>query len=65
MPERLIELGERLGVAPVGKPLTVRFTVSLNPPEASTVTLNEVLLPPLTVAEEGAMEREKSGFAGP
>jgi len=35
----LSEAGEKVGVAPVGKPLAVRFTVPVNPFRGETVTV--------------------------
>ncbi len=63
-PEPAIELGDKEAPAPVGNPVTLRLTMSLKPPIAPTVTLNEVLFPALILAEEGEIEREKSGVAG-
>ena len=63
VPEPLIELGENVALAPVGKPLTVRLTASLKPPMAPTDTPKEVLLPALMLAEEGETDSEKSAVA--
>jgi hypothetical protein len=48
-PDPLMEDGEKEGVAPVGNPLAVRFTESVNPFTAETVTVYVVLLPALTL----------------
>ncbi len=39
LPEPVILAGAKLAVAPLGKPLTLRFTVSLKPPVGVTVTV--------------------------
>jgi hypothetical protein len=43
LPEPTMEPGEKLEVTPPGRPLTLRFTVSLNPPVPVTVTTNDLL----------------------
>jgi hypothetical protein len=57
----LIELGLKLAIAPMGKPLAERFTVLLKPFDGLTVTVVLVLLPAVTVAEAGESETLKSG----
>jgi hypothetical protein len=39
LPEPLTELGLKLAVAPVGKPLTLNATGPVNPPTAVTVAV--------------------------
>lgn len=39
LPDVLIDVGLKLAVAPVGKPLTLRFTVSLKPFKSLTVVV--------------------------
>ena len=60
-PEPVIVVGLNVPVAPAGKPLTPRVTVSENPPEPATLTLYVVLLPCSTVWLAGEAEKEKSG----
>ena len=37
-PEPCMEVGVKVAVAPAGKPLTLRFTIPVNPPEGLMVT---------------------------
>jgi hypothetical protein len=39
VPEVVTEVGEKVGLAPVGKPETDRFTVPVNPLSGATVTV--------------------------
>jgi len=64
VPEPAIELGEKAVVPPLGNPLTLRFTLSLNPPVPVMVTLKEVLLPALMLLDPGETAIEKLGLAG-
>ena len=57
----LTEVGLKLAVAPLGNPLALNPTVSVNPPEAATLTVYEVLDPTSTVWLDGSAEIEKSG----
>jgi hypothetical protein len=52
--------GLRDAEAPVGSPLTLRFTEPLNPLSAPTLTVEVVLLPLFTEEEVGALESVKS-----
>jgi hypothetical protein len=59
-PEPVTELGEKLPVVREGRPLTLKLTVELNPPEAVTCTLYVTEEPRLTVCEVGVTLIEKS-----
>ncbi len=61
VPDVVIEEGLKLAVMPEGNPLAVSDTAPVNPFDAETVTLKEVLFPAPTVCEPGAAEMEKSG----
>ncbi len=61
VPEPLTEVGLKLAVAPVGKPLDPKVTAPLKPPVAETVTVEIALLPWTTVCEVDEALREKSG----
>src|SRR5215831_5913668 len=63
-PEPVTELGLKLALAPVGKPLAVRPTTPLNPPDPVTVAVYEVPLPAVTVCDAGDAETEKSPTTG-
>ena len=64
LPEPETEVGDKVGVTPLGKVPTLRFTVSANPPVAFTATVKDALCPGLMLAEPGEIESEKSGLAG-
>ena len=64
LPEPLTGFGEKLALAPLGSPLTFRFTVSLNPPLADTVTVKDLLCPVFMLTKVGEIESKKSGLAG-
>ena len=51
------------GVAPSGKPITLRDTVSLKPPLGVTVTLYDPVRPRFTTEVPGVAARVKSGDA--
>ena len=51
----------RVHTAPVGQPVTVRFTFELNPLNAESVTFAVAVFPCPTVDEVGVAEMEKSG----
>lgn len=55
-----IEAGTKLPVAPAGRPLTLRFTVSVKPPLGVMVVVYEVPAPAWTVCEAGEAEMAKS-----
>src|SRR5260370_865286 len=57
--------GLKMPVLPVGKPLTLRFTVPLYPFNGVSVTVYCVLLPCSTVCEGGVADMAKSGVGGP
>jgi hypothetical protein len=61
LPEPLIDAGLKLAVAPAGKPLTLRFTLSANPLEELTVMVEVPVLPRPTLIELGDAEMLKSG----
>lgn len=63
VPEVATDVGVKLPVAPLGKPLALRVTVPVNPLIALTVTEYVVLWPAVTVCELGEAEIEKSGGA--
>ena len=44
-------VGDSVALAPLGSPLMLRFTTSLNPPVEVTEAVNAVLLPALIDAE--------------
>jgi len=60
----LIEAGLKLAVAPVGKPLTTRDTVPVNPLNGATLAVYVVFAPAFTVCELGVAENIKSGGVG-
>ena len=60
-PEPLTEVGLKLPLAPVGKPLTLHVTVPLKPLVAVAVAVQVALLPAVTVWDDGVAETEKSG----
>jgi hypothetical protein len=59
-----IEGGVKLALAPAGSPLTLRLTVSVNPPLGVTVAVYEVPLPACTVCDGGAAVMAKSPTVG-
>jgi hypothetical protein len=63
-PDPATYVGEKVAVAPAGRPVRLRLTVSLNPPMPVMVTLYEVLFPALTLFEPGETPIEKSALAG-
>lgn len=60
LPEPTTEVGLKLVEAPVGNPLTVKFTVPLKPPVPASLTEYEVPEPAVTVWLEGDAVRLKS-----
>ena len=52
-PELVIVLGLKLPVTPDDSPDTPKFTVPVKPLSGVTVTVYEVLLPAVTVCEDG------------
>lgn len=60
-PDPLIEVGLKLALAPLGKPLAVSPTAPLKPPELATLTVKDVLDVGSTVWLDGSAEIEKSG----
>jgi hypothetical protein len=60
-PEPVTDAGLNEAVAPVGKPLALRFTVDVKPFRAPTVTVYVVVPPAVTVWEAGLAPMEKSG----
>jgi hypothetical protein len=63
LPEVETDAGLKLAVAPVGKPLRLRFTVSVKPFSAPMVVVYVVLLPGAVICEPGVAEMLKSGLA--
>jgi hypothetical protein len=61
VPDPVIVVGLNVPVAPAGSPVTPKFTVLANPPEAPTLTAYVVLLPCRTVWLSGLAATEKSG----
>ena len=59
-----IEAGVKAALAPAGKPLTLRLTVSVNPPLGVTVAVYEVPLPACTVCDAGDAVMLKSPAIG-
>ncbi len=57
------EAGLKLGVAPPGKPVALRFTVPVKPANGVTVTENTALSPGITVLADGVALIAKSGVA--
>jgi hypothetical protein len=63
VPELEIEAGEKLAVAPEGKPVADRPTLPAKPFWGVTVIVLAPLLPWVTVTLDGDAERPKSGGA--
>jgi hypothetical protein len=61
LPEVVTDVGLKLPVAPVGNPLTLKFTVPVKPAIALTVVVYVVPFPAVTVCEPGVAEMLKSG----
>ena len=63
-PEPVTEVGANVPVAPVGNPLTVKFTSELNPFAPETVGVNVVVEPWITDCELGvvAIKKKKKTF---
>ena len=62
-PDPVTEVGLKLAVAPLGKPLTLKLTTPVNPPDAVMVVVYEVPPPCVTVCDAGDAVMEKSGPA--
>ena len=60
-PEPVTEVGLKLALAPVGKPLTLNATAPVKPPDAVTVAVYEVPAPAVTVCDDGVAAMEKLG----
>src|SRR6476659_7121377 len=60
-PEPVTEVGLKLALAPLGRPLTLKLTVPVNPPSAATVAVYEVPPPCVNVCDAGDAVMEKSG----
>jgi len=63
-PEPVTEVGLKLALAPLGRPLTLRATTPVNPPDAVTVAVYEVPAPAVTVCDAGVAAMEKLGPDG-
>ena len=61
-PDPLTVVGLKLADAPVGSPLALNPTGSLNPPEGVTVTVYVVLPPAATDCVLGVADSAKSGL---
>ena len=57
----VVEVGLKLAVTPAGKPLALRATLPVNPPEGVTVTVLLPLPPCATDTVAGLADKEKSG----
>jgi hypothetical protein len=64
-PEPVTEVGLKLALAPAGKPLTLKFTTPVKPPDAVTVAVYEVPAPAVTVCDAGVAAMEKFGVGAP
>ena len=64
-PEPLTEVGLKLALTPVGKPLTLKETTPVNPLDGVTVVVYDVPAPAVTVCEAGDPAMEKSAAGGP
>ena len=64
LPEPVTEAGLKLALAPLGRPLIVKLTTPVKPPDAATVAVYEVPAPAVTVCEAGDAVMEKSGPDG-
>ena len=64
LPEPVTEAGLKLALAPAGSPLvTLKLTVPVNPFTAPIVAVYVVLLPCVTLWEDGVAAMVKSGVA--
>src|SRR5271156_1546064 len=59
-PVPMTTLGEKLAVAPAGRPLALNVTFPVNPPVPVIVTVNDVLPPPPDVCVPGVAATVKS-----
>ena len=57
----LIGFGLNVALAPEGRPLALKVTLPVKPPDGVTVAVYVVPLPGVTVREDGVAEMEKSG----
>ena len=62
VPEPVIEVGLKVGVTRDPCPLTLRFTVPVNPFTGEMVTVYEPVVPRVTANVDGDTEIVKSGF---
>lgn len=62
-PEPVSVAGLKLAVAPAGRPLAPKVTLLLNPPIDVMVAVYEMLLPCVTVCEDGEAAMVKSGVS--
>ena len=60
-PEPVTEVGLKVALAPLGRPLTLKLTAPVNPPTAVTVAVYDVPAPCVTVCDAGDAVMEKSG----
>ena len=61
LPEVVTEVGAKVAVAPVGRPVAPKVTTPVNPLRAATFTVKVATLPGFTDAVTGAAVIEKSG----
>ncbi len=61
LPEPVTDVGLKILVAPLGRPLTLKLTLPVKPPDGVTVAVYEVPAPAVTVRELGVVEMLKSG----
>ena len=59
-PEPVTEAGLKVAFAPAGRPLMVKATFPLNPPDPVTVAVYEAPAPAVTACEDGVAAMEKS-----
>ena len=64
LPDPVTEVGLKLALAPLGRPLTLKATAPVNPPDAVTVAVYEVPAPAVTVCDAGEAVMEKLGPDG-
>jgi hypothetical protein len=60
LPEPATDVGLKVPVAPLGRPLTLKLTLPVKPPDGVTVAAYEVPVPAVTVRELGVAEMAKS-----
>ena len=61
----VVEVGVKVAVTPLGRPLALKATLPVKPPVRVIVMALVPLAPRLTVKLDGLAESEKSGTGGP